>query len=142
MDDFIAIITSQLGISREQGQNATGGILKVLQEKLDTSAFSDLLNQLPGAENLLSQAEAKPQGLSSGGGGLMGSLTSMAGSLLGGGGDSMAARVAKTLGESGIGLDKVGGFLTSLISYLKEKLGDDGFNALAAKLPDLLKLGR
>lgn len=138
MDEFITMITNQLGITEQQGRSATGGVLKLLKDKLDEGTFSDLLNQLPGAEGLVSQSESAPQGLSSGGGGLMGSLTSMAGSLLGGKG-SIVAQVGKTLSESGIGIDKAGGFLSTLVSFLKDKLGEDAFRALAEKLPELFR---
>ncbi len=136
MDEFIAMITKQLGIGEEAGRSATGGILKMIKDQLDDASFGSLLEKLPGAQALVDQSEASADSGNSGGG-LMGSLTAMAGSLLGGG-DSGAAGIAKTLAESGIGLDKAGGFLTSLISFLKEKLGADTFASVAAKLPDLL----
>lgn len=137
MDEFIQSVIRQLGISEEQGRTATAGVLKVIREKLDDSSFSNLMDQLPGAQGLVRQADAAPQGLSSGGGGLLGSLTSMAGSLLGGS-DSMAAQVTKTLAESGLGIDKVAGFIGMLVSYLKEKLGAEAFESLAKQLPDLI----
>ena len=67
----------------------------------------------------------------------MGSLTSMAGSLLGGE-NSGAAGIAEALGSAGIGLDQVGGFMTTLIAFLKDKLGDDLFATFASGLPELL----
>lgn len=138
MDEFISMVTGKLGIGETESRSATGGILKMLKDQLDDSTFGSLLEKIPGADTLVSESEAaadEPQ--SGGGGGLMGSLTSMAGSLLGGG-DSGMAGVAKIVGDSGIGLDKAGGFLAALISFLKEKLGDDMFATLASKLPDLL----
>ena len=136
MEKFISMLTNQLGIGEDAGKSATGSILKMVKEQLDESSFGCLLSKLPGAEALVSQAEAGT-GKPDGGGGLMGSLTSMAGSLLGGG-DSGAAGIAKALGDSGIGLDKAGGFLSALITFLKEKLGDDMFANQAAQLPELL----
>lgn len=137
MDEFISMVTKQLGIGESESRSATGGILKMVKDQLDDSTFGSLLEKLPGADALVGEAEAAEGEASSGGGGLMGSLTSMAGSLMGGG-DSGAAGIAKILGGSGIGLDKAGGFLTTLISFLKDKLGDDMFGSIASKLPDLL----
>ena len=135
MEDFISLVTQQLGIGESEGKTATGGILKLVKDQLDEGTFSQLLEKLPGAEALVQQAESGSDG--DGGGGLMGSLTSMAGGLLGGG-EGGVADIAKTLGDAGIGLDKAPGFLSTLVSFLKDKLGEDMFSSLAAKLPDLL----
>jgi len=137
MDEFIKMVTSQLGIGEDASRSATGGILKMLKDQLDDSTFGSVMDKLPGASALLADAESGEAAGSGGGGGLMGSLTSMAGSLLGGGGGG-AAGVAKALGDSGIGLDKAGGFLSTLVTFLKEKLGDDMFGTIAAQLPALL----
>lgn len=134
MDEFISLVTSQLGVGEAESRSATGGILKMLKDQLDESTFSDVINKLPGASSLLADAESGA-GKSSGGG-LMGSLVSMAGGMLGGKGG--AGDIMKSLADSGIGLDKAGGFLSALVAFLKEKLGDDMFGTLATKLPDLL----
>jgi hypothetical protein len=139
MDEFISLVTSQLGIGESESRSATGGILKMLKDQLDESTFSNVINQLPGASSLLTEAESGA-GQAAGGGGLMGSLASMAGSLLGG--SSSAGGIMKALADAGIGLDKAGGFLSALVTFLKEKLGDEMFGTLAAKLPDLLGSAR
>ena len=134
MDEFFSMISDQLGIGEAEGRAATGGILKIIKEQLDDSTFHSVLEKLPGADAVLGEAEA---GGGDGGGGLMGSLTSMAGSLLGGE-NSGAAGIAEALGSAGIGLDQVGGFMTTLIAFLKDKLGDDLFATFASGLPELL----
>lgn len=138
MDEFISKVTQNLGIGEQESRSATGGILKMLKGQLDESSFGSLLEKVPGAETLLGEAESNEGSESSGGGGgLMGSLTSMAGSLLGGGGDSATAGAAKAIGDAGIGMDKIPGFLSTLMSFLKEKLGDDMFSTIASKLPGM-----
>jgi len=47
------------------------------------------------------------------------------------------AGVAAAIAASGISMDKVGDFLTLLINFIKDKLSNDAFSELAAKLPDL-----
>ena len=135
MEEFISMVTSQLGIGETEAKSATGGVLKVIKDQLGESSFGSMLEKLPGADSLVSEAEAGGSE-SSGGGGLMGSLTSMAGSLLGGGGGGVAD-VTQALSSSGIGLDKAGGFLSTLMDFLKNKLGDDMFATLTSNLPDL-----
>lgn len=135
MDEFISMVTDKLGIGETESRSATGGILKMLKDQLDDSTFGRVLEKIPGADALLGEAEAAPAE-ESGGGGLLGSLTSMAGGLLGGG-KGGAAGIASALVGSGIGMDKVPGFLSTLMEFLKDKLGDEMFGSLASKLPDL-----
>ncbi len=118
MDEFISTIASQRGIIEDAGRSATGGILKLIKEQLDDSSFGNLAKKTPGAAALIGEAEAGTSAPT--GGGWMGSLTSMAGSMLGGWNSGLAG-IAKTLGDSGIGLNKLGGFLSALIAFLKKK---------------------
>ena len=136
MDEFISMVTDKLGVGEKESRAATGGILGMLKGKLDDSMFGSIIEKIPGADALLGEAEAAPQE-EAGGGGLMGSLSSMAGGLMGGGKAGGAAEVAGLLGSSGIGMDKIPGFLSMLVGFLKEKLGDDMFGSMASKLPDL-----
>lgn len=132
VDEFISMVTQKLGVGESESRSATGGLLKMLKEQLDDSTFSSVVEKLPGASSLLDEAESDGAG-DSGGGGLMGKLTSMAGDLLGSGGG--AAGLAKIIGESGISLDKAGGFLAAFMGFLKAKLGDDMFARLASNIP-------
>ena len=136
MDEFIQMVTKQLGVSDETGKSATGGILKMLQDQLGSDLFAKVKAQLPGVQGLIGAAE-KSEASGEGGGGLMGSLTSMAGSLLGGKAKGLAD-IAATLSKSGLSADKIPQFMTMLIEFLKQKLGNDLFATVAAKLPDLL----
>ena len=40
MDEFIQMVTEQLGVSNETGKSATGGILKMLQDQLGSDLFA------------------------------------------------------------------------------------------------------
>ena len=133
VEEFISMVTKQLGIGESESRSATGGLLKMLKDQMDDDTFGSVMERLLGASGLLDAAESGEAGDSGGGGGLMGKLTSMAGGLLGGGGG--AAGLAKIVGDSGIGLDKAGGFLSAFIGFLKAKLGDEMFGKLAANIP-------
>ena len=99
MEEFISMVTEQLGIGEKEGRSATGGILDMLKEQLDDSTFGSIMEKLPGAEGLLGQADSGDGG----GGGLMGSLASVAGSLMGGEGGGLA-NIMKILSDSGISI--------------------------------------
>ena len=134
MDEFIKLITGQLGIDAQEGRAATGGVMNFIREQVGESVFSQISQQLPGVQGLVSDAQSAG---SQAGGGLLGSLTSMAGSLLGGKAGSLAT-IASILASSGISLDKSGQFVSLLVGFLKGKLGQETFTKLAASLPDLI----
>ena len=106
-----------------------------LKDQLDESSFGSMLENIPGASEFLADNESSAD--EGAGGGLLGSLTSMAGGLLGGKGAGIAG-VAAAIASSGISVDKAGSFLTLFINFIKDKLGPDGFSELASKIPDLL----
>ena len=47
MDEFIQMVTKQLGVSNETGTSATGGILKMLQDQLGNDLFATIAAKLP-----------------------------------------------------------------------------------------------
>jgi hypothetical protein len=139
VQEFIDLVTSQLGVGEAESKSATSGTMEFIKQQLDASTFPDLVSKLPGAEDFL--AENEPSAAAQGsGGGLLGSLTSMAGSLMGGKGAGIAGVVA-AIAASGISVDKAGGFLAMLINFIKDKLGNHGFSELAAQVPALLEGG-
>ncbi|MCA9036557.1 MAG: DUF2780 domain-containing protein [Planctomycetaceae bacterium] len=133
MDEFIKLVTEQLGINATEGRSATGGVLNFIREQVGDALFHQISQQLPGAQSLASSAQATSDET---GGGLLGSITSVAGSLLGGKVGSLAT-IASILSKSGIGLENSSKFISMLMNFLRDKLGDDTFSALAAKLPEL-----
>lgn len=139
MDEFISLVTSKLGIGEQEGKSATAGILDMIRGQLDESTFSSVLEKLPGAEALLKEDTAAGQD-SGTGGGLLGSLTSMASGLLGGSDKSGLTGMATALAGSGLSLDKVPDFVAMLIDFLKQKLGSDTFESVISALPGLDEL--
>ena len=132
MDEFIQLLTKQLGLSTTDGQSATGNILKLIQSHLDPALFAQISEKLPGVQGLISDAEG-----SANEGGLMGSLTSLAGSLLGDKAKGIAD-VTEALTKAGVSVDKIPQYLKMLVDFLKSKLGNELFAKLASKLPELL----
>ena len=138
MDEFIKMVTSQLGLGEEQTRAATGGLLGMIKDKVGDGLGTEILSKLPGADALINdapaaQAEAAESG---GGGGMLGGLMSAAGKMLGGNAGS-ALGIASMLSSSGIDLEKSGSFITMFTSFVKDKIGDDMWGKLAEYLPDL-----
>lgn len=137
MDEFISMVTEKLGIGETEGKSATAGILGMIQGNVDESTFQSVLEKLPGADALLSENSADEAAPAAGGGGLLGSLTSMAGGLLGGGKKSGMTGMAVALAGSGLGLDKIGDFVSMLMGFMKEKLGDEMFQSVVSAIPGM-----
>ena len=61
MQEFIDLVTSQLGIGESESKSATGGIMDFIKEQLDDSSFNDLVSKIPGAESFMQEnASSKP----------------------------------------------------------------------------------
>lgn len=139
MQQFIDLVTSQLEVGESESKLATSGIMDFIRDRLDDASYSKLISQLPGASEFL--AENAPPIEQQAADGVLGSLTSMAGGLLGEKGAGIAG-VAAAIAASGISIDKVGSFLTTLIGFIRDHLGAREFNELAAQIPDLFGGGR
>jgi hypothetical protein len=134
MDDFLQLVSKQLGIGTDVSRNATSGIMRMVQERLGDTDFAQISSKIPGIQALLNDSDTAT---SAGSGGLLGSLTSLAGSLLGDKVGSLA-EIAGVLAKSGISLEKSADFMKLLVDFLKQKLGSQTFEVLMAKLPELL----
>lgn len=132
MDEFIQLISAQLGLDPEKARSATGGILNLIREHLDDQTFAQISSRLPGIQGL-NGAGGSPGSA----GGMLDSLTSLAGSLLGGKAKTIAD-ISAILTKHGLSVDKIPQYLALLIDFLKARLGNDLFAKVAAKLPELL----
>lgn len=136
MQDLIESLATKLGIEKSIAEKATGVALAFLKDKLDDTMFGQLLEKLPGASNLLGEAEESSSG---GGGGLMGSLLGAASSAVGGEAGGALALAGK-LKDTGLDASKFGDFGSTVTDYIKDKAGDDLFGKVLAGVPELAKL--
>ena len=134
MNDFIESVTNQLGLDESTAKGATGSVLGFLKSGLGDQ-FSEIASKLPGADELISQA---PEATSSsgGGGGLLGSITKVASSMLGGNsGEGM--ELMGSLSQLGLSTEQGGSFISMLIDYIKDKVGEQAVAMITEKLPIL-----
>ena len=134
MNDFLASVTSQLGLDESTAKGATGSVLGFLKSGLGDQ-FSEIADKIPGAEDLI-RAAPDPSESSSGGGGLLGSITQAASSMLGGNaGEGM--ELMGSLSKLGLSTDQGGSLISMLIDYIKDKVGEQAVAMITEKLPIL-----
>jgi len=132
MQDFIQKAVGQFGLSETDAQGATGGLLSLVKENIDPSTFTELSGSIPGADDLVTKFQGmnveKPSGL--------GSLSNMAGSLLGGKA-KIASQAFGMLQNFNLDADKGKGFASLFGNYVKEKAGDSLFSKVTNSFPGI-----
>ena len=140
MQEFIKLVTQQLGITDSAASSVTGGLLSLAKDKLGSGDFDSLLGNLPGVSDLISSyTSSATSGSGSSGGGLLGNLASVAASAVGGKLGS-AVEVANLFSQNGIETSKMGQFGELFASYIKDNVGEDSFGQILNKIPELKSL--
>jgi hypothetical protein len=131
MQELIGSLVKQLGVSQSQAQSGAGAIFQVAQERLGAGQFDQLLGGIPGLKDLISHAPASGNS----GGGLLGSLASMASSL---GGNDMAQgmKLLSAFTSLGMNKDMLMKFVPVVLQFLESKGGKD----LVTQLRSALKI--
>ena len=135
IQDFIQSAASQIGASESATESATGAVLQALQGGADAGDFQQLLQKVPGAAGVLSQASGGGEAAGAGLGGLLGSAASSLGGSLGGG-----AGILAMLQNSGLGSDKLSALLPLLLQFLKSEAGEGLVNRIVGQVPELKAL--
>jgi len=118
MDELIDRLVAQVGIDRATAEKAVGIILGFLRSEGPADKVAAILASLPGAEQLI---EAHDQG----GGGLAGMF----------GGGIMA--VGSKLMGAGLGMGEIKGVGSEILTFAREKAGDETVDELIAAIPGL-----
>lgn len=143
MQEFIAMAASKFGLSEESAGNLTGGLLGTVKEHVSAEQFSALADKIPGLDQLASAGgEAAEE---AGGGGLLGGLTDALGSSGGLLGDLAqkaggAADIMGLVEKSGLDASQAGGFVSSLIDWIKEKADGGIVEQIVSQVPMLKNL--
>ncbi|GAB2183243.1 DUF2780 domain-containing protein [Roseibium sp. LAB1] len=129
MEELINRIMAAAGIEEDVAKNAIGIILGFLNKEGPEDKMQLIFDALPGAKELVdARAEAGS------GGGFLGGL----GSMMGGGMGAMAA--LNELTNAGLDMDGVQSVVKELVSYAKEKAGDDVVNEVVSQIPGLSQI--
>ena len=140
MDELIQLLTSKLGIDASVASNAAGKALAMVKEQAGDDLFEKISAAIPGASDAAQQgAVAEPAEAASGGGGMLGKLAGMASSALGGSAGS-AVELSSSLSAAGLDTGQIGGFASTIVEYIKEKVGDEVMDQILSKVPMLKSL--
>ena len=131
MDEMIARVSQAAGVDAQVTRQAIGEIFVFLKSEVEPQALQDLMDKIPGAQDLAAstgEAEA-PMG----GGGLMGALSSM----MGGGG---IMGLAGKLMALDLGMAEMQTIGRELFAYAREVAGEEIVNKVVASSPTLTQI--
>ena len=131
MDEMIARVSQAAGVDAHVTQQAIGEIFVFLKSEVEPQALQDLMDKIPGAQELAASAGEAEAPMS--GGGLMGALSSM----MGGGG---IMGLAGKLMALGLGMAEMQTIGRELFAYAREVAGEEIVNKVVASSPTLTQI--
>ncbi|QDT06182.1 hypothetical protein K227x_45900 [Rubripirellula lacrimiformis] len=140
MDELIQQLISKLGIDESVANAATGKAMAMVKEHAGDELFGKIAAAVPGAvESAAAGSQDAAGGAAASGGGMLGKLAGMASSALGGSAGG-GLELGAALSGAGLDSDKMGGFVSMVIAFLKEKAGDEVMEQVLNKFPMLKTL--
>lgn len=111
--DLVSLLTSELGVTKDQAQGGAGAIFDFAKGKLSADDFSKIADAVPNMDSLLKAAPAAGGGLTK----KLGSLT--------GGGSSLGglASLAGSFSKLGLNADMVSKFVPQILSFVESSGG-------------------
>jgi hypothetical protein len=117
MDELVGRIVANVGIERPVAERAVGIILDFLATEGPADKVPALLARLPGATEAIAAARSTSAGVFGGMGGIMG--------------------VGSRLMSAGLGMGEIQGVTREIISYAREKAGNDDLDGIVDAIPGL-----
>jgi hypothetical protein len=117
MDELIGRIVTNVGIERPVAERAVGIIFDFLATDGPADKVPRLLERLPGATEAAAAAHAEAGGGAFGMGGIMG--------------------VGSRLMSAGLGMSEIQGVTREILSYAREKDGDEDLDGVIDAIPGL-----
>jgi hypothetical protein len=140
MDELIEQLTSRLGIDASVATAATGKAMAMVKQHAGDDLFEKISAVIPGASESAEQGAEEPvTAVGESGGGMLGKLAGMASSALGGSAGG-GLEIGAALADAGLPTDQMGGFVSMLVTFLKDKVGDEVTEQILAKFPMLKSL--
>jgi hypothetical protein len=113
MEELVNRIVAHVGLDEDAARKSVGMMLGFLKLDGDTEKVAQLINQMPGAAEAVSEADYKP--------GFMPGVMGLGSQLM----------------QNGLGMSEITGVAKETIRYGRDKLGADEIDALVASVPGL-----
>ncbi len=117
MDQIVNRLAEHTGIDTETAHKAVGAVVAFLQTHLPDHLSSRMMEVLPGSEHAVARYQSAAE---TEGGGLMGTVASLAGAVLGGSKAGESSKLMEMLAKSGLDLGQVRAFLPKALAILKD----------------------
>jgi hypothetical protein len=118
MADIIAELAAKAGVSPDIAGKGVGAILSLLKDKLPAGIFTQVQAAVPNADSLMNTAAPALETS----GGLLGTVASAVGKLIGGGG---AAELVSKLAHLGFTAEQAQKFLPRVLEFIMSRLPPD-----------------
>jgi hypothetical protein len=132
MADFLSELASKAGLDGDQVHRGVGAVLAMLKERLDPAMFAHLQKAIPNSEDMLARCEDTTE---SAGDGVLAAVKSMAGKLLGGGEQDIAATLANRCASVGLTPEHLQSLLPKLHEMLAAKLPPHVLDQIKEHIP-------
>lgn len=145
MEELISRIVEKVGIAPDVAERVVGIILGLFQSEAGEGPLKNLVAAMPEAGALIERAQQAveaPQAAAGGIGGLLGGGGGGLGGLLGGalgamaGGNPLTEALGK-LNAEGLSIDQAKAAGSEVVSFARERAGDDVVDQLLAAVPGL-----
>jgi hypothetical protein len=133
--DQLLKMAADSGMTKEQGEAATGGIFSLVKKGLDSGDFSKIVKKIPEVEGLIKEHETSTKAAGTGGAGdLVGSAMSAIGGGKSGAGGSAdtaggsaggIASLLASLSSKGVSAKELNKFMPQVVSLVKTQAGVD-----------------
>jgi len=137
MSDVANTLATETGVSGEQALKGLGALLSFLKERLGEENFQKLEAAIPGAASMISSF-ASSEGASKGG--LLETVSALAGKLFGGKAEGGAELLA-SLSKLGFQPGQIEAFLPKALEFIKNHLPPELVERVLASLPGLAHKG-
>ncbi|MGD2150383.1 MAG: DUF2780 domain-containing protein [Desulfobacterales bacterium] len=124
---LVDLISSQLGVSKNQAQGGAGSIFQLVKQNLSVEDFSSIAKAVPGIDQMIGAAPKIEESSSA-----LGGISSMMGKTsnkLGG-----MAGLTSSFEKLGLSGDMVNKFTPIILDYVKNKGGEHAMNLLKGAL--------
>jgi hypothetical protein len=139
MDELIQQIVKNVGLDDSVAKSAVGNIFQFMKGQMGDADFGAIADKLPGIDGLMAGAASPPGAGAGAGGGLLGSITKMASSVVGG--DAGAGLdLMSNLSSLGVTKEQGMSLVQTIVAFLRDNLGAELTDGIVEKIPMLKQL--